>query len=63
MGITIDIPDPRAEMRHLVHVAQFAPDEEDRKKARERLKEFAADWRGFPGQRRRGDLPAGVEIR
>lgn len=50
-------------MRHLVHVAQFATDEEDRKKARERLREFAADWRGFPGQRRRGDLPAGVEIR
>jgi hypothetical protein len=61
--ITVDTPDPQAEVRLLVHRAQFDPDPEEREKARRKMREIAADWRGFPGQRRRGELPADVEIR
>jgi hypothetical protein len=61
--IQISVPDSAHEMRFLIQKAQFDPDEDERKKARKRMREVAAAWHGFPGQRRRGDLPEGVEIR
>lgn len=51
-----------AELRALV---EEAADEEDEThgKAHKRLRELAAAWRGFPGQRRRGEPPHGVNMR
>lgn len=61
--IQIHTVDRMAEIRHLTHVAQFAPTDEERERAKAKLRELAAEWRGYPGQRRRGELPEGVEIR
>jgi hypothetical protein len=51
------------ELRELVDVSVSAPDRDDRDAAKAKLSGLAASYRGFPGQRRRGDLPSGVEIR
>lgn len=56
-------PDKRAEMRKLVALAEGSDDPEEREWAKEMLRQHAADWRGFPGQRRRGEPPRGVEVR
>ena len=51
------------EMSRLVRVSVSADDEDDRATAKQKLHDLAASYRGFPGQRRRGELPADVETR
>lgn len=57
-------PDPRVETRKLVETLSDGDAPVDaRKAAEERLRELASEWRGYPGQRRRGELPSGICVR
>lgn len=53
----------RAEARRLVEIATKGETDEEREEAERKLAELGSSWRGFPGQRRRGEPPAGVCVR
>lgn len=61
--IQIAVTNRDLEMSRLVQVSVSTDDANERAAAKKKLHELAASYRGFPGQRRRGDLPAGVEVR
>jgi len=52
----------RAEARRKIDLL-LSDDSEERAEAKEWLRQLAEDWRGFPGQRRRGDMPKNVTLR
>ena len=63
LGMTY-LQQQREEVRKLAAtVSDEDADDEARERAGEELSLIAAAWRGYPGQRRRGELPAGVETR
>ena len=52
----------RAEARRKIELL-LSDDSEEREEAKDWLRQLAEDWRGFPGKRRRGELPRGVTVR
>jgi hypothetical protein len=57
------IKERQVEIRTLLECVTNAETEEERTAAERRLDELASEWRGFPGQRRRGELLHGVNVR
>lgn len=53
----------RLRVLELMERSTAAPTAAEREDAKRQLAEVGASWRGFPGQRRRGDVPPGVCVR
>lgn len=59
----MDTEERRLAILELTERAIEATTAEERDEAKRQLAKVGSDWRGFPGQRRRGEFPVNVCVR